>query len=106
MALDGSGSKGNAPIACTWTFEDQAGTTVFETLTGCTLQKAFQTTGTKYVKLAIRDSDGDTDTSKQSFAVAAATAPPADTARHALVDAAQRHAHGRHGDARRHPLDG
>jgi hypothetical protein len=78
VALNGSGSKGNAPIACTWTFEDQAGTTVFETLTGCTLQKAFQTTGTKYVKLAIRDSDGDTDTSKQSFAVAAATAPPAD----------------------------
>ena len=69
VALDGSDSKGNAPIACTWTFEDQAGTTVFETLTGCTLQKAFQTTGVKYVRLTVRDYDGDTNTNKQSFAV-------------------------------------
>ena len=45
VTLDGSGSKGDAPITCTWTFENQAGTTVFETLTGCKLQKTFQTAG-------------------------------------------------------------
>ena len=41
----------------------------YETLTGCTLRKAFQTTGMKYVKLTVRDNDGDTNTNKQSFTV-------------------------------------
>ncbi len=42
---------------------------MYETLTGCTLRKAFQTTGMKYVKLTVRDHDGDTNTNKQSFTV-------------------------------------
>ena len=67
--LDGTRSTGDGPMSCTWSFENQNGSTVYETLTGCTLKKAFQTTGVKYVKLTVRDNDGDTNTNKQSFTV-------------------------------------
>ncbi len=75
MTLDGSASKGDGPLVCTWSFEDQAGSTVYETLTGCKLSKTFQTTGTKYVKLTVRDADGDTNSNKQSFNVARRARP-------------------------------
>ena len=33
------------------------------------ITKTFQTAGTKYVRLIVTDGDGDSDASKQSFAV-------------------------------------
>jgi hypothetical protein len=71
VTLDGTASKGDGTLSCTWTFEDQDGSTVYETLTGCRLSKAFRVTGTKYVKLTVRDADGDTDSNKKSFNVSA-----------------------------------
>ena len=71
VTLDGARSKGDGPISCTWSFEDRNGSTVFETLSSCTLRKAFKYAGVKYVKLTVRDSDGDISTNKQSFNVAA-----------------------------------
>src|SRR3954451_24527583 len=65
--LDGSRSTGNGPIACTWSFENADGSTVWDTATGCKLQKTFTSVGTKYVRLTVRDADGDTNSSKQSF---------------------------------------
>ena len=69
VTLDGTGSNGNAPLSCTWSFENQDGSTIWETQTGCKLQKTFQYVGTKYVKLIVRDADGDTNSNKQSFFV-------------------------------------
>jgi hypothetical protein len=83
VTLDGRASKGDGTLACTWSFEDQTGATVYETATGCRLSKTFQFTGTKYVKLTVRDADGDTNANKKSFSVSAA-APPADIAAQAI----------------------
>jgi hypothetical protein len=69
VTLDGTPSKGNGPLTCTWSFETQDGSKIWETLTGCKLVKAFQVADTKYVKLTVRDADGDTHASRQSFAV-------------------------------------
>jgi hypothetical protein len=80
VTLDGTSSQGDAPLACSWSFENQDGSTVYETQTGCQIQKTFQVVGTKYVKLTVTDIDGDTSSNKQTFDVAAASAPPpADT---------------------------
>ena len=70
MTLDGTGSRGNAPIACTWSFENADGSIVWDTATGCRLVKAFTSTGMKYVRLIVRDADGDTDAQRRSFGVA------------------------------------
>ena len=67
VTLDGTRSTGDGTISCTWALENQAGSTVYETLTGCKLQKTFQYADPKYVKLTVRDRDGDTDTNRQSF---------------------------------------
>jgi hypothetical protein len=69
VTLDGTRSTGDGPLTCTWSFENQSGSTVWETRTGCKLSMAFQNADTKYVKLIVRDADGDTDSSRQSFAV-------------------------------------
>jgi hypothetical protein len=69
VTLDGTRSTGDGTLTCTWSFEDQSGATVWETATGCKLTKTFQNADTKYVKLTVRDADGDTDSSRQSFPV-------------------------------------
>ncbi len=69
VTLDGTASKGDAPLTCTWSFEDQSGATIWETATGCKITKAFQNADTKYVKLTVRDKDGDTNASRKSFPV-------------------------------------
>ena len=69
VTLDGTGSRGNAPIACTWSFENADGSIVWDTATGCRLVKAFTSTGMKYVRLIVRDADGDTDAQRRSFSV-------------------------------------
>jgi PKD repeat protein len=72
VTLDGTGSTGNAPITCTWTFENRSGSTLWEPpVNGCPLQKTFRVPGTKYVRLTVTDADGDTDANKQSFTVRA-----------------------------------
>jgi hypothetical protein len=69
VTLDGTASKGDGPLSCTWSFEDADGGTIWETVTGCKLRKTFRVSGAKYVKLIVRDADGDTDSNKQSFGV-------------------------------------
>ena len=78
--LDGTRSTGDGPLTCIWTFEDADGATVWETIAGCKLSKTFQAVDTKYVKLTVTDADGDTDSSKQSFAVGERAGPDADAA--------------------------
>jgi hypothetical protein len=80
VELDGTASGGDAPLACTWSFEDQAGTTVWETHTGCKLPFTFQVADTKYVRLTVNDADGETASNRQSFSVAPAPAPVEETA--------------------------
>jgi Right handed beta helix region/PKD domain len=78
VTLDGTASSGDGSLSCTWSFENEDGSTIWETQTGCKLQKAFTVADTKYVKLIVRDADGDTDSDKQSFRVTSAQ-PPAPT---------------------------
>ena len=78
VTLDGTASTGDPPITCTWSFENQAGSTVWQTREGCRIEFTFESSGTKYVKLIVQGGNGDTDSNKQSFNVApdSATAPP------------------------------
>jgi hypothetical protein len=68
VTLDGTASRGDGDIACTWTVESRRGT-VIETISGCRVAQTFDSAGTKYVRLRVRDQDGDTDTSRKSFTV-------------------------------------
>ena len=70
MTLDATASTGDGTLTCTWRFENQAGSMVWETATGCRLTKTFTTADTKYVRLTVRDADGDTNESRKSFVVA------------------------------------
>jgi hypothetical protein len=76
VTLDGTASDGDGPLACTWSFEDQSGAIVWETRTGCQLPFTFQVPDTKYVKLTVTDADGESDSSRQSFAVFAGSPEP------------------------------
>ena len=69
VTLDGSASRGDLPMSCTWSFENQSGSTIWETIAGCTIRKAFTVADTKHVMLIVRDADGDTSSSKKSFVV-------------------------------------
>ena len=69
VTLDGTASTGTAPLTCTWSFENQDGSVVFDTRTGCKIDFTFESTGTKYVALDVHGSDGASDENKQSFAV-------------------------------------
>jgi hypothetical protein len=71
VTLDGTRSTGNGPLTCTWSFENQDGSVIWETLTGCKLTKTFRYADTKYVNLIVRDADGDTNSLKLSFPVTA-----------------------------------
>jgi PKD domain len=71
VTLDGSRSKGNPVIGCTWSFEDQSGGTIWGTKSGCKISMKFQNADRKYVKLIVRDQDGDTDSQRRSFMVSA-----------------------------------
>ncbi|HEX2706823.1 MAG TPA: PKD domain-containing protein [Solirubrobacterales bacterium] len=75
VALNGSASTGDAPIACTWTVENQGGT-VLDTKTGCQVSYTFLQVGTQYVRLSVTDANGDTNSNRKSFSVAAAPTPP------------------------------
>jgi hypothetical protein len=75
VTLDGTKSTGDGTLTCTWSFENADGSALWETRSGCRISMTFTAVGTKYVKLTVKDADGDTNASKKSFAVAAASAP-------------------------------
>jgi Right handed beta helix region/Bacterial TSP3 repeat len=81
VGLDGTASSGDGPLACTWSFENQSGSAVYQTRKGCKIEFTFSEVGTKYVKLSVQDVDGETDSNKQSFAVGDSedTTPPSTT---------------------------
>lgn len=78
VTLDGTSSTGGDPLACTWSFENQDGSKVFQTLNGCKVTFTFTSTGTKHVKLTVEDAEGEADSNKQSFTVGTGsdTTPP------------------------------
>ena len=78
LTLDGTDSTGSGPLSCTWSFENQDGSVVYQTRSGCQIEFTFESTGTKYVELNVADSTGDTDADKKSFSVSP-SAPAPDT---------------------------
>jgi hypothetical protein len=70
VTFDGTRSTGDEPLSCRWSFENADGSNVWDTQTGCMVEKAFRVPGTKYVRLVVTDRDGDTDSNRQSFVVA------------------------------------
>jgi hypothetical protein len=75
VVLDGRASTGDGALSCTWSFEDQTGLIVWETASGCRVTKTFANSDTKYVRLSVRDADGDTDSNRQSFTVKPKSTP-------------------------------
>jgi hypothetical protein len=69
VVLDGRSSTGVAPLRCTWSFENQDGSIVWETADGCRITKTFSNADTKYVALKVTGANGATDVNRQSFAV-------------------------------------
>ncbi len=76
VTLDGSTSTGAMPLTCTWSFENESGSIVWETHNGCRIEFTFQIADTKYLKLTVTDAEGKTASNRQSFAVKAASSPP------------------------------
>ncbi len=76
VTLNGSASTGEAPLTCTWSFENQTGTTVFGTQSGCKVSHTFTTAGAQYVNLTVTDANGESNADRQTFAVSAASSPP------------------------------
>jgi hypothetical protein len=69
VLLDASRSKGNGRIKCKWAFQNARHTITYDRASGCKLRKAFTSPGRKYVRLTVRDRDGDTDRLRRSFRV-------------------------------------
>ena len=82
VVLDGTASTGTSSLTCSWTFENQDGSVVFDTRSGCKISFTFEAAGTKYVALDVHGSDGASDENRQSFMVSTSTGPdttPPDT---------------------------
>ncbi len=78
VELDGTKSTGEGPLSCTWSFENATGSVVYDLEEGCAIEFTFESPGTKYVRLAVTDANGDSASNRKSFLVAAApdTTPP------------------------------
>jgi hypothetical protein len=76
VTLDGTASSGDGPLSCTWSFENESGSIVWETRDGCQIEFTFQQADTKFVRLIVRDANGDIDANRQSFPVSASAPPP------------------------------
>jgi hypothetical protein len=74
VSLDGRSSRGEAPLECEWSFENEDASTVWETRAGCRIDFTFRLAGTKHVRLTVTGADGETDSSVRSFDVTAAPA--------------------------------
>jgi hypothetical protein len=59
VTLDATRSVGNAPLKCTWRFTSRGGK-VLKTLKGCKVRTKFKAAGKQYLRLTVRDADGDT----------------------------------------------
>jgi hypothetical protein len=79
VILDGTASRGDAPIECSWSFENESGSIVWETRVGCRVAMTFRIADTKYVKLTVADADGDSDSLRRSFNVAPPSPTPTPT---------------------------
>lgn len=75
VTLDGSASTGTSSLSCTWSFENQDGSVVYQTRTGCKIDFTFESVGTKYVELGVQSADGASDADKKSLTIT----PGADT---------------------------
>ena len=75
VTLDGTRSTGDGPLTCTWSFENQDGSIVWGTQTGCKIQMTFQNADTKYVTLKVESANGTSDSNRQSFAVTSTPSP-------------------------------
>jgi len=75
LLLDGRPSQGDGPLTCTWSFENQAGSTVWETHAGCALPFTFAQPGTKWVRLTVEEPGGERHSRKRSFVVVDAADP-------------------------------
>ena len=73
VTLDGRSSMGDGRLTCIWSFEDEDGSTVWGTRSGCGIEMVFLNADTKYVKLTVTDADGDTSASRKSFTVSQGT---------------------------------
>jgi hypothetical protein len=69
VTLDGTASTGAAPLKCTWSFENQSGSIVWQTKSGCDLDFTFKSSGMKYVRLIVEGANGSSDSDRQSFDV-------------------------------------
>ena len=69
VKLDGTASTGDAPLECSWSFESQSGSVVYQERGGCAIEFTFESTGTKYVRLTVRDGHGGSDSNGKSFRV-------------------------------------
>jgi hypothetical protein len=78
VTLDGTASTGTAQLSCTWSFENQDGSVVYQTRTGCKVDFTFESAGTKYVELGVQSADGASDADKKSLTImtGADTTPP------------------------------
>ncbi len=78
VVLDGTASTGTSQLSCTWSFENQDGSVVYQTRTGCKVDFTFESVGTKYVELGVQSADGASDADKKSFTITpeADTTPP------------------------------
>jgi hypothetical protein len=79
VTLDGRSSRGDGPRTCVWSFENQDGSTVWDTQSGCRIERVFLIADTKYVKLTVTDADGDVDANRKSFMVAQTAPAPTPT---------------------------
>ena len=68
--LDGTASTGGPPLTCTWSFENEDGSTIWQTREGCSIDFTFESSGMKHVRLIVQSGDGTSDSNKQSFNVA------------------------------------
>jgi hypothetical protein len=69
VTLDGTASTGQAPVTCAWSFENQSGSVVYQERSGCAIEFTFESTGTKYVRLTVRDGHGSSNSNRKSFGV-------------------------------------
>jgi hypothetical protein len=69
VTLNAKRSRGNGKLRCRWAFVNRSGRVVFDRARGCKLRKRFSSSGRKWVRLTVRDKDGDVDSLTRSFRV-------------------------------------
>jgi hypothetical protein len=83
VVLDGTSSTGET---CTWLFENQSGSLVFDEEQGCLVEFTFKQSGTKHVRLVVEGTGG-SHSNKQSFTVAPGSPAPDTTPPNTTISA-------------------